>query len=97
MSFDDFASCYANKVSTDVDKVKEFGEDNWKKFTDWWNSQSDINKAVMLAIASYEGAAIAALVGAALGDVVASGLILFAGGASWEVLIQSAVECSGQM
>jgi NaMN:DMB phosphoribosyltransferase len=97
MAFDDFASCYANKVSADVDKVKEVGEENWKKFADWWHGLSDISKAVILAIAAYGGAKIAALIGAAVGDVVAGALILFAGGASWEILIQSAVECSDQM
>jgi hypothetical protein len=97
MSFDDFASCYANKVSTDVDKVKEFGEDNWKKFTDWWHNQSDLTKGVIGAIAKYGGDKVAAFIGAALGDVVAAGLTLFAGGASWEILIQSAVECADRM
>jgi len=97
MAIDEFADCFANKVSADVDSVKRLGAEEWKKLADWWHSLSDIDKAVILAIATYGGSKIAALLGLALGDVIAGAAIAFAGGASWEILFNAAVECEGQL
>lgn len=97
MAIDDFASCFAGKVSGDVDKVKELGEDGWKSFIAWWNGLSTETKAVIGIIATYGGSKLAALLGVALGDMVAGGVILFLGGASWEILISAAIDCSGQL
>lgn len=94
---DDFANCFASKVSTDVDTVKKLGEDEWKKVADWWHSLSDIDKAVILAIAGYGGGKIAALLGATVGDVIAGGLIAFAGGMAWESLFNAAIECESKL
>jgi hypothetical protein len=97
MAIDEFANCFANKVSADVDAVKAIGEDGWKKFVDWWNGLSGTTKAVITAIATYGGSKLAALLGAALGDVIAGGVIAFLGGASWEILISAAVDCYSQL
>lgn len=97
MAIDDFASCYAGKVSADVDKVKAVGEDGWKSLISWWNSLSTETKAVIGIIATYGGSKLAALLGVAVGDMVAGGVILFLGGASWTILIESAIDCSGQL
>ncbi len=97
MAIDEFANCFANKVYTDADTVKKLGAEEWKKLADWWHSLSDIDKAVILAIAAYGGSKIAALLGAALGDVIAVAAVAFAGGASWEILFNAAVECEGQL
>jgi|SRR6516164_518267 hypothetical protein len=97
MAIDDFANCFANKVSADVDKVKEVGEDEWKSFLNWWHDQTTETKGVIGLIATYGGGKLAAFLGVAVGDMVAAGLVLFLGGASWEILISSAVECGSQL
>src|SRR5262245_49263038 len=96
MAIDEFANCFANKVGADVDKVKDVGEDGWKTFVDWWNGLSGETKAVIGVIATYGGAKLAALLGVAVGDMVAGGVILFLGAASWTILVESAVDCSSQ-
>jgi hypothetical protein len=97
MAIDDFANCFANKVSADVEAVKNIGEDGWKKFVDWWNGLSDLTKKFIEKIATYGGTALAAFLGVELGDMIAGGVIAFLGGASWESLISAAVDCSSQL
>jgi type IV secretory pathway VirB2 component (pilin) len=97
MAIDEFATCFANKVGADVDQVKNIGADGWKRLVDWWNGLSGPTKAVIGAIAAYGGTKLAALLGLAVGDMVAGGIVLFLGGASWEILISSAVDCSSQL
>ena len=97
MAIDEFANCFANKVSVDVEQVKNVGEDGWRSLVSWWEGLSGTSKLVIGAIATYGGGKLAALLGVAVGDMVAGAVILFLGGVSWEILISSAVECSSQL
>lgn len=97
MAIEDFANCFATKTGADVDEVIKLGDEGWGKLVTWWNGLSGPTKAVIGAIAAYGGTKLAALLGLAVGDMVAGGVILFLGGMSWTFLIDSAVECSSQL
>lgn len=97
MPIDEFANCFANKTGADVDAITNVGEDGWRTLVNWYNSLSAPTKLVIGAIATYGGTKLAALLGVAVGDMVAGAVILFLGGVAWEVLIDSAVECAGQL
>lgn len=97
MAIEDFANCFANKTGADVEEVKKVGADEWRKLVDWWNSLSAPTKVVIGAIATYGGTKLAALLGVAVGDMVAGAVVLFLGGMAWASLINSAVECAGEL
>jgi predicted Abi (CAAX) family protease len=99
MSVEDFANCYANGVSGDVDTIVNQvnsvgGSDTVKAIASWWSSLPSSVQAVVTFIAGYGGAKLGPWITAAVGASASELVILFLGGASWEILISNIVSCA---
>jgi hypothetical protein len=97
MAIDDFASCMGNRVTADVDEIKKLGESGWKQLIDWWKAIPDWFKYYLTWVAGANkerlGKAITAIFGAEAWEVVT----ILLGAVAWGVLIDSAIECEGQL
>ncbi|WP_214317322.1 hypothetical protein [Nonomuraea sediminis] len=101
MAVQEFGECYAERVGTTVDSIiddlNRAGAEDIKRFLTWWRSLSDADRALAGILASIATAVLLKVLTKAVSQVLGMCILGLLGGASWVLLIKSAVECEPRL
>ncbi|MFI6598368.1 hypothetical protein ACIBHX_19090 [Nonomuraea sp. NPDC050536] len=101
MAVQEFGECYAMRVGTTVDAIiddlNRAGADGIKRFLAWWRGLSDADRALVTLLAGIATSVLLKVLTKAVSQVLGMCILGLLGGASWALLIKSAVDCEPKL
>jgi len=101
MGIEEFAQCYADRVGTTVDAVREdvsrLGAETIQAFLAWWRGLSEADRALVTLLASIANGVLLKILTRSVGAVAGGALIALLGGASWALLVRSFLDCESRL